>query len=92
MSNNLVEVYSLWCGIIIAKENGLNTLYVFGDSLLIIKSVSTQSNLRGNKIEDIVSRNKQVLNTLELGISLLHQEESEWKMERQMLGKSFPQH
>jgi hypothetical protein len=37
MLNNLVEAYSLWCGLSITKENGIGTLSVFGDSLLIIK-------------------------------------------------------
>jgi hypothetical protein len=59
--NNLAEVYSLWCGLFIAKENGLRTLFVFGDSLLIIKATIAQSKLGGNKLKSIVSRIKQAL-------------------------------
>jgi ribonuclease HI len=49
VSNNLVEAYSLWCGLIIAKDEGIKSLIVFGDSLLVIRVVKEQGNPRGRK-------------------------------------------
>jgi hypothetical protein len=89
VSNNLVEAYSLWCGLLITKENGLGTLSIFGDSLLIIKEVITQSNPGGNKLQDIVSRIKQVLTHFDQ-VSLFHIKRN-LNVSR-ILGKNLPQH
>jgi hypothetical protein len=35
--NNLVEAYSLWCGLIIARAQENKELMVFGDSTIIIQ-------------------------------------------------------
>jgi hypothetical protein len=39
--NNLSKDYSLWCRLKIARNYGIWTLYVFGDSMLIIWVVIT---------------------------------------------------
>jgi hypothetical protein len=53
------------------KKHGHMTLFVFKDSLLIIKAIITQSNLGGNKLQGIVSRIKQGLTQLD-HVSLFH--------------------
>jgi len=40
--DNPVEAYSLLCGISIAKEEGVISLLVFGDSMLVIKAMIFQ--------------------------------------------------
>jgi ribonuclease HI len=47
VSKNLAEAYSLWCGIVIVKEEGIKSLTVLGDSMLVIRVVMDQANLRG---------------------------------------------
>jgi len=39
VSNNLAEAYAFWCGLNLAKEEGIRILVVFGDSLFIIEAI-----------------------------------------------------
>jgi ribonuclease HI len=41
------EAYSLWRGLIIAKEEGIRTLIALGDSMLVIKAMMDQASPRG---------------------------------------------
>jgi hypothetical protein len=54
VSNNLAKTYSLWCGLIMARKNGINNLFVFGDSMLVMKAMMTQSSTGGIKLQDII--------------------------------------
>jgi ribonuclease HI len=40
VSNNLDEVYVAMCGLIMAKEERISNLIVFGDSLLVIQEIN----------------------------------------------------
>jgi len=44
----------LWCGIIIAKEEGIKTLTMLGDSMLVIRAVKDQANLGGSKLSSLI--------------------------------------
>jgi ribonuclease HI len=35
ISNNMVESYSLWCGLVIVKEEGIKKMIVLGDSSMV---------------------------------------------------------
>jgi hypothetical protein len=35
VSNNMIESYSQWCGLVIAKEAGIKKLIVLGDSPMV---------------------------------------------------------
>jgi len=71
ISNNLVEVYSLWFGISIDKEEGVRSLSVFGDSMLFIREMIGQFNLEGYKLKILLSKIKQDLSLFER-ISFFH--------------------
>jgi hypothetical protein len=39
VSKNIAEAYSFWCGHVIVKEEGIKSLIVLGDSMLVIRVV-----------------------------------------------------
>jgi len=49
VSNHLVKAYSLWRGLFITKEEGIKTLIVLRDSILVIRVVMDQA-IRSIKI------------------------------------------
>jgi hypothetical protein len=50
VSNNLVESYTLWCGLNLAKEDGIIRLVMLGDSLFIIQVVINKGNPSDTKL------------------------------------------
>lgn len=61
VSNNLAEGYSLWCGLVIAKEEGIRTLTVPGDSMLAIRAMKNQVNPWGSKISSPIRGIKRII-------------------------------
>jgi ribonuclease HI len=59
----LAEAYALWCGLFIAKEVGIRTLSIFGDSMIVIKAMIGKSYPEGSKLKNIISRIKQEINS-----------------------------
>jgi hypothetical protein len=71
VSNSLVEVYYLWCGLSIAKGESVRLVVIFGYSTLVIKSMIAQSNTEGNKLINLISRIKWELSSFHK-VTLLH--------------------
>jgi len=68
VSNNLAEAYFVWCGLSIAKGESIQSLTIFGDSMLVIKVMIVmiaQSYSVGNKLIILISRIKRELSSFE---------------------------
>jgi ribonuclease HI len=71
VSNTLAEVYSLRCGLGIAKETGIRELVVLGDSLLVIRATNEKRSPLGNKLNAILKSIDRISKNFEL-IRLVH--------------------
>jgi ribonuclease HI len=61
LSNNLVEAYNLLCGLSIAKEENIRSISVFGDLMIIIKTMigkSPHPPPEAYKLKNIITRIK----------------------------------
>jgi len=61
----LVEVYALWCGLALTKEEGISKLLVIGDLLLEIQTINGQGSNSSNKINSILKNIKHLSQSLE---------------------------
>ena len=55
-SNNMVEAYGLWQGLIQLKEKGVGEVIVFGDSRLIIQAMNEGNKSKNDRIERMIKR------------------------------------
>jgi ribonuclease HI len=71
VSNNIVESYSLWMGLSLAKEMGIQNLLALGDSMLIICAMENKKGVGNNALNSLLLRIKCLPSNFE-GISFLH--------------------
>ena len=71
VSNNIVESYSLWMGLSLAKEMGIQNLLALGDSMLIICAMENKKGVGNNALNSLFLRIRCLASSFE-GISFFH--------------------
>jgi len=71
VSNNMVESYSLWLGLSLAKEMGIQNILALGDSMFIICAMETRKEVGNNSLNSFNSRIRSLVTRFE-EVSFLH--------------------
>jgi ribonuclease HI len=69
--NNMVEAYSLWKGLDIKKEEGLKTLIILGDSMLVMRAMVGNSEPGRNALTILILRIHKILESFD-EVTLFH--------------------
>ena len=81
-SNNKAEVMALWSGLLVAHHLGLPSIDIYGDSQLVIGSISGRTNLRVSNLSGWVDRTLYILSQFQRA-SLHHiYRELNWRADR----------
>jgi len=55
VSNNIVEAYALYEGVCLVKERNVSKIAVFGDSMMVVRSLNKKIQSKSNVFNDIIS-------------------------------------
>jgi ribonuclease HI len=91
MSNNEVEAYALYEGIMLDQSMGIEKLTICGDSMMVIREIIQESIVGGNVYTSVMSRSLTLLKNVGTGAdpgfnaSTMHQQNPNYRPFRQHL-------
>jgi hypothetical protein len=65
VSNNVVEEYALWIGLILARDLEISKISILGDSMMVVRSIIKRKNSSSNVVTDIILDSLTLLKEIE---------------------------